>query len=308
MADNKFVKGYCEKTKQYFGLEMRQVGGQWKVINADHLSSDEAKVVATAVRQDHFETNDNLIACSRCGNRRIGGCNCPPNGLNGRCKKDMPYNFECIYCKHFVVDYSMPSRSDIARHQGKVSVQGKEIKLITFSNVEWKKFDNVQTHESGRRAGYSEPLVHVEANEKNIEFHGYNISRMDEGVYYEIGKNDDFDIECNVDTSTIQPHPGGRLYISFGSITANIDQNGGSFCLDGREVARVGSRFNMKLSLTDEGCYAVYIDGRKKGEVRHQSRGNTKIIFGFAHDSHHCHILSHAYLRDIKMFQGIAEQ
>lgn len=308
MSENKFVKGYCEKTKQYYGLELKQYGSRWEVVNADHLTADEAKVVLSEVKQEKFVTHGNLIACTGCGNRTVGGCKCPPKSQDIKCKSGMPYSFQCIYCDHFVIDHSIPSRADVARHQGKVTVQGKEIKPVTFSNVEWIKFDNIQTHVSGRRSGYDEPLVHVIANEENIEFHGYNISQMDEGVYYEIGKKDDFEIECNVDTSTIQPHPGGRFYISFGSITANITQNGGSFHLDGRQVASVGSKFKMKLSLTDEGRYRVYINDSLSGEVVHQTRSNTRITFGFAHDSHHCELLSHAYLRGIMMTQGVSSE
>lgn len=51
------------------------------------------------------------------------------------------------------------------------------------------------------------------------KLNGYYISEMDEGVYYVICKKDDFGIECAVDTTTIKPHPGGDLYISFGAIT-----------------------------------------------------------------------------------------
>jgi hypothetical protein len=149
---------------------------------------------------------------------------------------------------------------------------------------------------------YREPAVHVIYSEDNIEFHGYNISAMDEGVYYTIGKNDDFEIECDVDTTTISPHPGGYLYIRFGVLSANITQNGGAFSLDGQSVATVGSRFKMRLSIMEGGKYLVYIDDVKRGEVFIPSTDTINITFGFAHESHHCNQLSHAYLRNIRMF------
>ena len=133
---------------------------------------------------------------------------------------------------------------------------------------------------------------------------------MDEGVYYTIGKNDDFVIECDVDTSTILPHPGGHMYISLGIITAKINQKGGSFYMDGSStaVAKVGSKFHMKLSLTEGGRYEVELDGRHCGQVVKPTRGKVKIIFGFRHDKHRCAKLSHAYVNGIKMQQGVSRQ
>ena len=300
MNEFKFVKGKCKKTGVYYGLDMKQVGGAWKVVNMFPLSDEEASLTTSEVRQPDFETHTNLLACSQCGGRKVGGCSCPSK--KQRCSASMKYNFECIYCKEFEVDYQ-PGRGAARRRAGETITlsQGKEVKIITFSNVEWKKFDKIQIHPSGAR--YREPSVHVAASETNIEFHGYNVSRMDEGVYYPIDKEDDFEIECDVDTSTIMPHPGGHLYVDFGSIEAKIDLGGGSICLNGRQVAKVGSRFHMKLSYIDH-TYAVEIDGAKKGEQSGDGRDEIRVTFGFAHDSHDCHILSHAYMRGIQMRHG----
>ena len=82
-------------------------------------------------------------------------------------------------------DMPMLFRADV-RDDEKPS-QIKRTKIVTFSNVEWKKFDNIRVHPSG--AKYNEPRIHVVANRDNIEFHGYNVSEMDEGVYYKIGRN-----------------------------------------------------------------------------------------------------------------------
>ena len=222
----------------------------------------------------------------------------------------MKYNFNCVYCKHFEIDYSVPKSKDTRGLAGKtVTVQGKEIKVVNFSNVEWTHFDYIQNHPDGRReGGYDEPTVHVIANNQNIEFHGYNISQMNEGVYYTIGQNDDFDIECNVDTTTIRPHPGGCLYIDFGEIKAEITLSGGTFSLGGRTIANVGSKFKMRLSLTEEGRYSIYIDGKLVGDLVSPVQTDVHVIFGFKHDAHHCNELSHAYMRGIKMQQAIARQ
>ncbi|MCD8344917.1 MAG: Hsp70 family protein [Oscillospiraceae bacterium] len=174
-------------------------------------------------------------------------------------------------------------------------------KAVTFSNVEWEKYDNIPVHPSG--AEFNEPTIHVVANEKQIEFHGYNVSQMDEGVTYTIDSNDDFEIECNIDTSTIQPHPGGFLKILLGIISANLNQNGGNILLDGEGVAMVGSKFNLKMSLSDGGHYEVYVDGKLVGSKVHETSGGVDVTFGFEHDSHCCSILSHAYISNIDMMQ-----
>ena len=303
MKESKFLKAKCKKTGLFFGLDVKQYGSDWKVVNMIRLSDEEARLTASEVRQDKFETNSNLLACSKCGNRRVGGCSCHKKIF--QCSPKMKYKFDCIYCSELEIDYSIPRASDILKHNGETVTlsQGKEVKVVTFSNVKWKKFDNIRFHPDG--SVYNEPRVHVIAEKENIEFHGYNISQMDEGVYYSIKASDDFEIECDVDTSTIQPHPGGYLYISFGSITAKILKDGGTFSLDGKTVAQVGPQFHMVLSLIDN-VFSITVDQKKKGELRKNNQSKVQIKFGFAHESHHCHILSHAYIRGIKMWHGVS--
>lgn len=305
-AETKMVKARCKKTGNYYGLEVKKVGAEWRVVNMITLSEAEGKMFASEVKQDSFETNTNLIACPKCQSRKVGGCSCAVRFLS--CFPGMKYKFDCVYCKNLEIDYSMPVGVDPSKLKGSTVTlaQGKEVKVITFSNVKWKTFDNIAYHPSG--AVYHEPVKHVIAKKENIEFHGYNISQMDEGVYYEIGRQDDFEIECDVDTSTINPHPGGYFYVSFGEISARILLSGGEFYLDGKRVARVGSTFRMKLSLTEGGKYEIFIDGQKKGSVFKASEDKVRIVFGFAHDSHHCEKLSHAFLRGIKMRQGVSQQ
>lgn len=172
---------------------------------------------------------------------------------------------------------------------------------VTFSNVEWEKYDRVSYHQSG--AEFNEPNVHIIANEKNIEFHGYNISNMDEGVMYTIGASDDFEIECDINTSTISPHPGGYLVISLGEISAQLDENGGNILLSGSPITSVESKFHLKMSLTDGGKYQVKINGKEVGTTYKPTMGGVDVIFGFVHDSHYCHLISHAYVSDISMMQ-----
>ncbi len=174
-------------------------------------------------------------------------------------------------------------------------------KAITFSNVEWKKYDNIAFHPSG--AAFNEPSVHIIANEKAIEFHGYNVSAMDEGVSYTINADDNFEIECDINTSTIQPHPGGNVKITLGIITASLNENGGQIRLDGETVVKVGPKFKLKMSLTEGGHYKVYTNGKLAGSKVKPSMGGIDVCFGLAHDEHCCHILSHAYISNISMKQ-----
>jgi len=175
-------------------------------------------------------------------------------------------------------------------------------KAVTFSNVEWRQYDNILMHPSG--AQFNEPAIHVIANEENIEFHGYNVSAMNEGVRYTIDPSDDFEIECDINTSTISPHPGGYLEISLGLISAYLNENGGSILLDGASVATVDPQFHLRMSLTDGGQYEIEIDGKVVGRKFQASENEIDIRFGFIHDSHCCQLLSHAYVSDISMMQA----
>jgi len=174
-------------------------------------------------------------------------------------------------------------------------------KAVTFSNVEWEKYDNISYHESG--AQFNEPAVHVRANEKAIEFHGYNVSKMDEGVYYTISADDDFEIECDINTSDIKPHPGGNVNITLGIITAKINQNGGNMVLDGNIIANVGAIFKLKMSVTNGGHYEIHINDKLGGNKDKLGLNNIEVRFGLEHDSHCCELLSHAYISNIEMKQ-----
>ena len=177
-------------------------------------------------------------------------------------------------------------------------------KTITFSNVEWVKYDNIRIHPAGLA---NEPQKHLIANEKAIEFHGYTVSEMNEGVYYTIGLDDSFEIECNINTSEIKPHPGGKLSITLGIITANLDQYGGQMMLDRKNVASVGSKFNLKMAVKNGEQYEIIIDGKTVGSVDKKSKGNIEVRFGFTHGCHCCSLLSYAYVSNIEMKQSIGD-
>ena len=224
---------------------------------------------------------------------------------------DLP--IQCEKVPEDISQFGRPPVADTMENQGfgfgnqLGVIKGQSVvhkyKAITFSNVEWEKYDNVSVHPSGEE--FNEPKIHVAASEENIQFHGYNISEMNEGVRYTIDAHDDFEIECDINTATISPHPGGYLEISLGLISAHLTENGGDILLDGSSVATVPSQFHLKMSLTGGGRYEVEVDGKIVGSKIDSSSGFVEIRFGFVHDAHYCSLLSHAYVSDISMKQAV---
>ncbi|MCL1987666.1 MAG: Hsp70 family protein, partial [Firmicutes bacterium] len=171
-------------------------------------------------------------------------------------------------------------------------------KVVTFSNVAWEKF---HIHGEQSPSFPNEPKVHVKASEQNIEFHGYNVSAMDEGVFLIISPKDEFAIECDINTSTISPHPGGHLYINLGIISARLNEHGGEIKLGEKTVCSVGSKFGLGMK-TGNGNYEIRVNGELVGSSYKESKKPTiKVKFGFQHGSHCCDLLSHAYVSDILM-------
>lgn len=134
MSENKIVKAKCKKTGKFYALEVRKFGSTWKVVNMTHMSDEEGRLLSSEVEQSSFETNTNLLACSSCKSRRIGGCSCP--STKGGCSKGMKYRFDCVYCKELEIDYSLPDASDVG------SMAGKKITLTQGQEVEIRCADN----------------------------------------------------------------------------------------------------------------------------------------------------------------------
>ena len=130
MENSKFLKAKCKKIGRYYGLEIKQIQGLWKVVNMTDLSDSDAGLIASEIKQDTFESNDNLIACQKCGNRRVGGCNCAKK--KHQCSKNMKYCFDCLYCDEFEIDYNIPTaRPDQSRKVGDTVIlsQGQEVQI-----------------------------------------------------------------------------------------------------------------------------------------------------------------------------------
>lgn len=134
LGESKFLKAYCKKTDRYFGLEVKKVGSTWKVVNMIDLPEREARLISSEVEQSSFETHTNLLACTKCGNRRVGGCTCAAKTL--RCSKSMKYNFECIYCDELKIDYTLPTAGADGPRAGETVTlsQGQTVKIRYADN------------------------------------------------------------------------------------------------------------------------------------------------------------------------------
>lgn len=203
-------------------------------------------------------------------------------------------DFDCTQIKNHVVN------------SADILVQGSEKNMInlfgrvkiSFEDVAWVPYDNVSVHSTNYM--YTDPPVHVIRSGDSIEFVGYCVSKMDEGVTYKIQASDSFEIECDIDTSAIQIHPGGNLDISLGKITASLNQTGGSMLLNDNAVKTVGPRFHLKMSYS-KGQYEIIVNGQSVGTLSEEPANDLEIKFGFKHDSHGCSIYSRARISDIKM-------
>ena len=132
MENTKFLKAYCDKSKQYFGLEIKEFAGVWKVVNFINITADEAKVMSSEVKQATFYTHSNLQACKKCGNREVGGCFCAPKAVS--CQKNMKYNFQCVYCKNMKIDYSAASATQGHKEGDTIRLSQGQIVKIHFED------------------------------------------------------------------------------------------------------------------------------------------------------------------------------
>lgn len=116
MRNTKILKARCKKTGRWSALELKQVGGDWRVINMIPLTADEASLLSSEIRQPVFQSHTSLLACSRCGNRKVSGCGCLSKRIS--CKADMPYQYECMYCPEFQIEYARGKKNPYTKWAG----------------------------------------------------------------------------------------------------------------------------------------------------------------------------------------------
>lgn len=148
MHESRMLKAKCRKTGRYYGLEIREFDGVWKVVNVVSLTEDERKIISSEIRQPCYETNQNLLACEMCGGRKVGACSCARKKYD--CSYDMKYRFGCIYCDLLEIDYSRSSLSGPYTKWAGVSNIPDAIK-DKYGNPQGSQYDLAQ---DGSFAGY----------------------------------------------------------------------------------------------------------------------------------------------------------
>ncbi len=140
MSENKIVKAYCSKTDRYFVLELKRALLGWKVTNFVPVSKEEGRMITSEVSQSSFKTADNLQACPKCGNRKIGGCSC---ATRESCPAPQDGLISCAYCSHLRVDYSAAVYDTSSHRPGDVIrlSQGQTVKLSAAAG---KKLEQIK--------------------------------------------------------------------------------------------------------------------------------------------------------------------
>mgnify|MGYP002626493266 CR=1 FL=1 len=228
-------------------------------------------------------------------------------------KKDLPIRQERVTADYAMfrqpvkkqnmqgLAYGKSDESSLATSFSRIGNVAHKYRSITFSNVEWKPFDRIPSHPAASE--FPEEKHHLIADHKKIRFIGYHVSQMHEGVTYTINPGSEFRIECDINTSTINAHPGGHLNIRLGLIKAELNEHGGQIFLDGKSVATVPNKFHLKMSLTGNGKYVVEVNKKQAGSAFMEMQQPAEIEFSFEHDSHYCSMRSDATISDINMTQ-----
>ena len=136
MRNTKIVKARCTKTGAAFGLEVKQFGSTWKVVDFVRLTDQQdAKLESQVDVGTTISVADNLLTCECCGSRQVGGCSCPTN-QNRRCRKDDPYRYQCIFCKNLKLDYSAAAE---ARDGEQITLSQGQVITLTRRGVSINK-------------------------------------------------------------------------------------------------------------------------------------------------------------------------
>lgn len=154
---------------------------------------------------------------------------------------------------------------------------------------------------------------HIETFTNGINFQGYCYRSANVGVYYEIGKNDTFELSAKMNTAGMQTHPGGYVNVSIGPISATIYRTYITATCNGSsntEYFSSSSVIGLKLSKYNND-YDMSVDNKtvKSCTVPNHTDGNDKIKIKYymIHSSHGCSSVFNVQLTDIKMKRVIKE-
>lgn len=273
MENTKFVKAVCKKTKKHFGLEIKQFGSSWRVVNFIPLSPEEASLMTSEVHQASFSTNENLRACDRCGKRLVGGCECPPKTFD--CRRSNEFNFQCIYCNNLEVDYSVPTLGRGYKEGDTIRLsQGQEVKIQAgnkplskiYVGVGWdpvRQGEDMDVDSSVIVAGGQQKEIVYYGDLKHpsgcVIHHGDNLTGKDA-----IGRNDDENITVN-----LEKVPADRDRLIF---VLNIYE-----CKSRRQ--RLGDVKNMYIRLYDPNSRRAIVEYKVEANLQ----DDTALIIGMAY-------------------------
>lgn len=127
-----FIKAYCQKANQFYGLKVEQANGVPRVTDFYDIDSATARSLASTADVPGLESAANLRACSGagCHSRRVAGCTCAEERC--RCQQGQGYRFQCLYCKklHIFSQYEGAEEFDPSRAGSRVRLaQGQEVEL-----------------------------------------------------------------------------------------------------------------------------------------------------------------------------------
>ena len=132
MKNTKFIKARCAKTKQAFGIEVKQFGSEWKAVDFVKLTDEQDSKLESQVDVTSLVTAESIQPCAVCGSRTIGKCKCPASHRQN-CQKTDPYNYQCIFCKNLSLDYSEASE---AREGEKIILSQGQVITLSRRGVE----------------------------------------------------------------------------------------------------------------------------------------------------------------------------
>ncbi len=272
MKNTKMLKAVCKKSGKHFALEIKQYGGEWKIVNFLDIGAEEASLMSSEIRQPSFSTADFLQACERCGGRKAGGCKCAPSSYS--CRADGRYNFQCVYCNNLEIDYSAPELG--GRREGEVIrlEQGQEftikagdaaIKRITVG-MGWDPAGNsaepmdldssvIVAGSGGYETVYFSALRHPSGC---VVHHGDNLTGID------VGPNRD-DENISVDLGLVPPDRDRLIFV------INIYH-----CEERRQT--LGTVKNMYIRLYDPDSHKTLVEYKVDGNLR----SSTALVIGMA--------------------------
>lgn len=105
MENTKVIKGICKKTGKRFAMEVKKKLLKWEVVNFIDITEEQAKTFKSEVQVSSIKTAESLLPCSGCGSREVFSCSCAEK--EKQCVGyDSKYNFQCVYCKQAVLEYT----------------------------------------------------------------------------------------------------------------------------------------------------------------------------------------------------------